>query len=659
MPDFNKELISNVKIFQTENLEQNYEEKYCFIQYVFSNFQSIDYEDIEIIDEEFEELNSNIDAVYFDEDSSTINLYLAIYNDSIDDNAFLIKEEIQKCYDKAINFLHFVLNGKFSLFGESSFTYEVAQNIFSSVKQYEIVVNIVSNYNIPPSYKKDDIENISNIDVSFRTYDLTDLNNKFVQLTNDNVELDCNNAFGEAIPSIKIISTSDFDVYLFGMRGSWLSYLYKIDGERLLEQNVRSYLYRKIKVNAGIFDTVKNNPEEFVSFNNGISAVATGIRTTNGNGELYLINKILNFQIVNGGQTTATLYECTKEKLGDNLDKVIVPVKMTVIKNVSSTESFIRNISVFSNTQTAIKSSDPPSNLPFYVQIKELSRQCLSHNGDSNYICYFERTKGEYDTERRRNNFSKKFEMLCPKKMKFDKIDLAKAINCWEQLPYITCQGREKNFAYFNDVVKNQLTTPNETYFKQAYALVLIYRTLEKTARKLALTVKSTVVAYALALISYLYDQQVDLMNVWETKNVPPFLVSFAYDTMPKIHEIIIKASSTQTEPRMWARKVECWEKVKKVTCSIEINKTNNKVEFFTKNDALLFISNRDNIYNSTTWTKLLFWNNKYHVLNASQYRFVKFLRNVSDSNKSLTLKQIQYLQDIFVIAVKNGYKYN
>lgn len=659
MDSFNKELINKIKIFQAENQEEDIEEKYCFIQYVFSNIESISYDSIDINSEEFEEMNCNVDALYYDEDDSVYNLYLAIYNDKIDDLAFLSKEEVQNYYDKIINFLKKAISGKFQDFDSTSNTFEIARNIFSDIKKNEIVVNIVSNYNIPSNYKKDNLESIEGYNVSFRTYDLEDLRNKFSKLTNENVELVCKEYFSQDINAIKITSSNDFDVYLFGMRGSWLAKLYKEDSARLLEQNVRSYLRRTAKVNAGILDTVKNSPEQFVSFNNGISAVATEAFTANVQGQLCSIQKIANFQIVNGGQTTATLYECLKDKYEKELSEVIVPVKMTVVKNLGNAESFIRNISVYSNTQTAIKKSDPPSNLPYYIQIKSLSRQCLSLNGDTNYICYFERTNGEYMTELRRNNSSKKFTNTNPKNMKFDKIDLARAINCWEQFPYITCQGREKNFSYFNDVVKNQITLPDETYFKEAYALVLLYRKLDKLAKKLRLTVKSNVVAYTIAYISFIYNKQLDLFDIWSRKDLPNAIINIANLIMPKINDVIFNAPKEHPEPRMWARKEECWNIIKNIPCPCIITKSNKAIEFYTKNDALIYISNNDHFHDSLTWSKLLLWNNKYHILNNSQIRMVKYMRIIADSETSLTKKQIDFLKDIFMSAVKQGYKYN
>ena len=661
MDCFNQELVKNIKLAYSENEAEEFsEEKYTFIQYVFSNIESISMDSIEICDEEFEELNANIDGYYYDEDVSVYNLYLAIYNEDNDDNSFLEKDEINSYYDKIINFISKTVSGKYGDFDDSSFTYEIANEIHNLLKQVEIVVNIVSNYNIPQEYKKDNVEVIENQNISFRTYDLEDLKNKFKQLTNKVTTLDCKETFGESIKALKLMSNPDFDVYLFGLKGTWLAQLYKQDSDRLLEANVRSYLKRTSRVNAGILSTVKNNPEQFVSFNNGISAVATNLAAdfNEENNQIINISKIDNFQIVNGGQTTATLYECLKDKLNNELENVIVSTKLTVVRNVGNSENFIRDISVFSNTQTAIKKSDPPSNLPYYIEIKKLSQKCLSTEGNINYLCYFERTNGEYNTEFRRNNGTKRFSNANPKNKKFDKIDLARAINCWEQLPYITCQGKEKNFSYFNDTVKNQMFIPDETYFKNAYATVILYKKLDKLSKKLKLTYKSNVVAHTLGLISYLYDKELDLNEIWEKKDLPDYLVELCSSLLFKVHDVIDDSPYNCPEPRMWARKEACWDKVKQIRVNFPITKTNKKIEFFTKNEALAYISNDENFYNSTTWMKLILWDSKFHILSRSQLNMAKMMR-VYAENKSLTKKQIDFLKDIFIFAVKRGYQYN
>lgn len=662
MSSFNEKFIQEIKLFHSEESFDNLiEEKYSFLKYVFKNLESIDGDELDICEEEFSQLNSNIDAYYYDEESSTYNLYIAIYNDHIGEQV-ISKELFNETYNKIKKFVEMVVTGKYINYDESSFTYEIANSIHASLKNSEIIVNIISNYIIETPLKKDDIEEINNIFVSFRTYDLLDLENKFKQLNNTNFELNCMETFDEDLNALRITTTPDFDVYLCSMKGIHLARLYKEDNIRLLEQNVRSYLKRTARVNAGILETIKNNPEQFVSYNNGIAAVATGVSIDkfSSSNNLFKIQKIMNFQIVNGGQTTATLYECFKDKLIENLNNINVPVKLTVVKNVSNAEYLIRNISVFSNTQTAIKKSDPPSNLPYYVSMKKLSRGCLSQDSSGNsYICYFERTSGEYDTEFRRNNGTKRFTISNPKDKKFTKIELAVAINCWEQIPHKVCEGKEKNFAFFNDMVKNQLFDPNEEYFKNAYATIVLFRKLDKLAKKMKLTYKSNVVSYALSYLSYIYEKRLDLTDIWNNKDISESLKEIATEVLLKVHKIIENTPPEHPEARMWARKEKCWNLVKSIKIQHIILKTDRAVEFYPKNDALVYISSVENMYNSILWMKLLLWNNKAKELSTSELRMVKYMKTFVDGKeKSLTKKQIEYVKDIFLHAVKSGFKY-
>lgn len=663
MDNFNKELISKVKLFQSEDdIGELVEEKYSFLKYVFKNLESIDPSNIDICEEEFDALKCNLDGCFYDEDNSTYNLYIVKYNDTNDDNAILTKEEIELEYKKITNFIERILKNNFLEFGEESISFEIAERINKEIKNNEIVVNVISNYLIPSEYQKDGVEEIAGQRVSFRTYDLEDLKNKFSQLNKESVVTDFLELFQSSVTALKISTTPDFDVYMCSLKGEWLARLYKEDSIRLLEANVRSYLKRTAKVNAGILDTVKNSPEEFVSYNNGISAVATDIKVTADTGvhsKIVTICSIDNFQIVNGGQTTATLYECLKDKLIDELQEIVVPVKLTVVKNISNAESLIRNISVFSNTQTAIKKSDPPSNLPFYVTIKQLSQSIVSTVDQQNYVCYFERTNGEYDTEYRRNNGTKRFTLTNPKDKRFTKIDLAIAINAWEQHPDVVCQGKEKCFTFFNANVKTLLKMPDELFFKAAYANIILYRKLDKMAKKMGLTYKSNVIAYTLSLISYVYDKKVDLFAIWELKGIPADVIDVAQELLPKVHSVIENAPREHAEPRMWARKAQCWEEVKKITTTKKIALLETSYEFFTSNEVLTFIEDDNNFFNSVLWMKLLLWNSKYKMLNRKQENMIKFMRTIANSNNSgLTKKQMDYVKDIFFFAVKSGFQY-
>lgn len=175
-------------------------------------------------------------------------------------------------------------------------------------------------------------------------------------------------------------------------------------------------------------------------------------------------------------------------------------------------------------------------------------------------------------------------------------------------------------------------------------------------ARNLGLSVKSNVVAYMISWISYKCDKKFDLLSIWESKELSTGLQAVAFDVMPKINKIISAASPTQPEPKMYARKEECWESIKKIDATYTIPKTVNPTDFYTQNDALIFISDDKNFYNQLTWMKIIMWNEKNHILNKNQKMWVNYARNAM--GKTFTKTQVEYLKDIFVLAVKRGYKY-
>lgn len=668
MDSFNKKLINAVKVFNdSSDDEELYDEKISFLKYCFKNLEGKDVEDLYICGELFPQINASVDGYYFDEDSESYLLFQTIYCDENDDETVLSEFE----YLSWINRIKLIVtkssDDTFDDFDPTSRTYDICESIKEAIKNgKDIIITVYSNYIIPDDYKEDGIislfdRNNKKINVFVKIYDLVDLEEKMEQLSKDNIELDCENKFGRKIPALCISSTNDFDVYMCSMNGRWLANLYKEDGVRLLEPNVRSYLKRTSKTNAGIFETIKVCPENFVTFNNGLSAVATDISCEESENKFVEISKLYNFQIVNGGQTTATLAEALKEaQIRNNLDDIIVPVKLTVVKNISNASRLIGDISVFSNTQTAIKKSDPPSNLPFYISIKKLSNECISNDDGNNYICYFERTTGEYNTEQKRNNSTKSFAKANPVSKKFNKIELANAINAWEQLPYIVCLGKEKSFASFNERIKNQLEEPDQIYFKKAYALIILMRYLDKRAKKLGLNYKSNVVAYSLSYLSLITNKRIDLIEIWNLKAVPPYLYDLIDDILDLMHRSIISAPSNVPEPRMWARKETCWQRAtyfRKEPTSIKL--TSEQSVFFVENQHLSYIQQDDHFFDASLWYKLLLWNDKNKVLNKSQINMINVVkRRCEDETVSLTQKQKKYAIDIFLTAVKNKFDY-
>lgn len=380
-----------------------------------------------ICNESFPAYNIKLNGFFINEDESLINIYCSYFDENANADTNLTINELNIMKTGMENIIKQVKKNELNKLNETSITFDLCDFI-SRYPNYEIMVNVVTNCNVPKNlYQLNSNYQIDGANVGFRVYDQKDLLLKIENVEVNNNTLDLLKEFNQGINAVLIFSDKDVDVYLTYFKGEWLAKLYSKESTTLLSANVRSYLKRTNKVNAQIIDTVKYAPTDFVAYNNGISSVASAIEASKINDSFYVINKITNFLIVNGGQTTATLNECKNDGL--DLNEVLVPVKLTVIKNNQNIEELINDISIYSNTQTAIKKSDPPSNLKFYKLFEELSKTILAKNKFQEYCCFFERTNGQYNTLKRINSKdSNSFSCLYPSKMKFTKLQLAQAI---------------------------------------------------------------------------------------------------------------------------------------------------------------------------------------------------------------------------------------
>ena len=195
---------------------------------------------------------------------------------------------------------------------------------------------------------------------------------------------------------------ADYESYLAVFPGRQLAKIYDRWGARLLEQNVRVFLQARVKVNRGIRNTIANNPEMFFAYNNGITATAESLETVQSPHGL-LLTGMRNFQIVNGGQTTASIHAALRNKDAD-LDRVFVQMKLSVVDPDRATE-VVPKISEYANSQNRVSASDFFSNHPFHVRMEEFSRRLYAPSKDGSFReskWFYERARGQYQDERAR-----------------------------------------------------------------------------------------------------------------------------------------------------------------------------------------------------------------------------------------------------------------
>jgi hypothetical protein len=229
----------------------------------------------------------------------------------------------------------------------------------------------------------------------------------------------------------------------------------------------------------------------------------------------------------------------------------------------------------------------------------------------------------------------------------------------WDQLPHTVSMGKEKNFEYFNKIVKYQNIIIDEDYFKKLYGTVILFREIDKIVLKLKLSYKANVTTYTMSYLSYLTNKKINLVEIWNSQGLSNSLKNIIINLAPKIHNIIDNPVGRVVEPRMWARKKDCWNNV--LDLNLEYNfesLVRVSQEFYENNESEVFINTKENFENIMIWNQLIIWNTIYKKLSHSQNNMLKTIKSYLEKGKSFTKKQKEYAIDIFLSSVNNGFNY-
>ena len=223
--------------------------------------------------------------------------------------------------------------------------------------------------------------------------------------------------------------------YLTIMPAIVLAKIYSKYKVRLIDKNVRNFLGGKIKVNSEMAKTIAETPELFFSYNNGISSTAAEVIIQTDEAGRKYISTIRNWHIVNGGQTTSTIYNAYRKKgLDENLQKSFVSVKVSEVPYAveQNIKNLVGDIAKYANSQTKIKDSDLSANAPYMLDLQEQSRKewATDANGHPT-LWYFERLRGQFLTDKGMaggvgTQKVKRFEEERPQNQRFNKADVAK-----------------------------------------------------------------------------------------------------------------------------------------------------------------------------------------------------------------------------------------
>lgn len=417
---------------------------------------------------------------------------------------------------------------------------------------------------------------ISDVPVTYNIWDLTRFHRVENSGAREKIVVRFDRDFGGALPALAASGDDAvFPSYLAVIRGKQLADLYEKWGARLLESNIRSFIQaRRKSVNEGIRATIREEPEMFFSYNNGLSATADAVEVDGLDGAIRILSA-QNLQIVNGGQTTASLHAALR-LLPENLDRVHVQVKLTVVPPDVS-ENVVPNISRFANSQNKIDAADFFSNHPFHLRVEEFSRRMFAppaQGSNRQTMWFYERAKGQYLVARARLSGADRtrFDRECPKSQLFMKTDLAKVEYSFRMKPDTVSKGAQKNFAAFavdlGETWSDQEGSFDEAWFKQAIAKIIVFRALEKAVPRQEWYpggYRANIITYGIAKL--VYDAQAQgralgLDDVWSVQAVPESLMTDLLAACEAAADVLTSPAAGIKNVTEWAKKPACWEEV-------------------------------------------------------------------------------------------------
>ena len=500
-------------------------------------------------------------------DGECVDLFVASYHGTVPPES-VPQSEVSTHFRWLRRFLEGALKGVHRHLEESSPVFDVAQQIHAQREELSKARFFLLTDGVARSVDVDPVT-IEGIEVQHYLWDLEKLR-RFItsRMQRETIEIDFEKDFGGAIPCLESPETSaEYRAFLTYFPGSLLADLYGEYGPRLLEKNVRSFLQAKGKINKGIRTTILTEPQRFLAYNNGISATAERIDLLQPAKGMTLLRRARDFQIVNGGQTTASIYHASRKEKA-TLDGLMIQVKLTVLNDPQKIDDFVPLISQYANSQNKVNAADFSANSPFHVSLEELSRRLwapAASGTERQTHWYYERARGSYLDDKGREGTSARmraFEAINPLRQKFTKTDLAKYENSWDQYPHLVCLGAEKNFVrYTAMLVERGYPTVNEDYFSRLIAKAILFRTAEKVVGAQHYGgFRAQIVTYSLAWLSHRTAQRIDLERIWKEQKLSDALSEAITVVSKHAYDHIVNPPPNRRNPGEWSKREECWD---------------------------------------------------------------------------------------------------
>lgn len=630
----------------------------------------------------------SFDAYAFDGSDKSLVLISSDYKESCDE--IITKTELESIKNKMINFLQEAYDNKLYLYCDtSSELIQIGSSIATRIKKDyideandsidKIKLYILTDRSLSERIKTLNCDDFQGKQVEVNVWSI----NRFYDLyasgrEREAIIIDTKKYGLSGIPCIKaqMSGNLDYDAYLAIVPGDFLHKIYNKHGSRLLEGNVRSFLSVRGKINKGIRQTIKNDPTKFFTYNNGIACTAKSIKLSDDGKEII---ELEDLQIINGGQTTASLTSAViKDKA--SLDNIFVPMKLTVVKD-SNYDDMIANISKYANSQNKVSDSDLFSNHPFHREFEKLSNTVqapIVGNGINNTYWYYERTKGKYEqdlfkkqTKVEKDEFIRKY----PKKQVIKKEALAKYYTTAELLsPTMVALGNQKCMsafgAYIDKQYENHEVNINEEFFKKCICYAILFRTTDTLIQSAEWYEKNSdkqdIAAYTISKLIGLIpsDKSLDYDLIWKKQDIYPSL-KYELLKMAKYTFDFIKSKSGLIN--MNFRNEAIWKEYKSIPysfCKQFIEDLVSKELIFEKNRSAakekkeqlnLNIERQIVEFGSEYWEDLIAEGEKRRLLTSGEKSLLSIAANIEYTGKVPTSVQAKLIWKIRTKLDDNG----
>lgn len=525
-----------------------------------------------------------IDGYWFN-DEGALDLFVADF-DCRDELASLTRSDVTSAFGRAEKLFEACATKSFyEKLEVTSPEYGLARQIAdrkSSIRQVNF--HLLSERMLSDRIQSLDDGSVAGIPATYNVWDISRLQRqRSARGQKEPLDLDFRQLFGTGISCLPAhLGSGTYQSYLIVMPAQILAALYGKFGGRLLEQNVRSFLQARGKVNQGIRATILNEPQMFFAYNNGITATAQEVVVETGEGGLQ-ITRIRDLQIVNGGQTTASLFHTLRRDKAP-LKDIFVQMKLSVIDSTES-ETVVPRISEYANTQNRVNAADFFSNHPFHIRMEELSRRLWApaqQGAQRETRWFYERARGQYADAQAKLSppEQRRFKAENPKPQMFTKTDLAKFENVWDDHPKWVNLGSQKNFARYASRIGKEWAKSsdgiNEFYFRRAIARGIIFRATEKLVSDQPWYnggYRANIVVFAIAAlneISRRRGRSVDFMKVWSQQALPDSLSEALMVAAKHVNDDIIHPPAGISNISEWCKKDQCWTRILETLSALE-----------------------------------------------------------------------------------------